>query len=260
METALIKAETLGEMVAKYNQQLCDLEALQPYYEKAKSLLCSRGRDSCDSVDWETTFNKLQKNAWNDVFIKTNLYQLMSVADAEKIQKALWNDEPCQKIGLPSFTVENVIAFMDAKTAQMPDMFASKVEEVYKILRPRNYYQLKTNATSLLEGIGKKVILSYMFEPNYSGGLRISYRKEQELNAIQAVFWLFDGKGVPAHEEKLYHKLYGSQRAESYEDEYFRIKGYINGNMHLEFKRMDIVGKIMMNIKEHILSWKKDVA
>lgn len=252
MEDALVKPETLAEMVAKYEQSLRDINALQPYYEKAAHHLKS-GYRSYDKVDFKYTLECLKKEAWNEVFHKTNLYQLMSIAESEKIKKSLYNRDSCEDIKVPDFTFENVMAFIEAKTQDMPNMIRGKIEEVYKILRPRNYYQLKTNETSLFEGVGKKVILSHFFESNYSGGLRICYHKEQELNAIQEIFWLLDGKGVPHDAEKLYHKLYKAERGDAYEDEYFRIKGYSNGNMHLEFKRMDLVSKVISAVKERLL-------
>ena len=59
--------------------------------------------------------------------------------------------------------------------------------------------------------------------------------KTHKRNAIQEIFTLLEGKGIPADDNKLYHKLSHAERADAYEDEYFKIKGYYNGNMHIEF-------------------------
>lgn len=251
MENALVKPETLAEMIAGYEQALQNLAELEPIYEKTKHLLKSHCR-SYTCADLKISREALKFAAWNEVFHKTNLYQLMSIKDSESIKAKLWgrNDE---KVDVPDFTMENVLAFIEAKTQDMPNMLAKKIVEVYNILRPNNRWQkLKTNDKSLFEGIGKKVILSWFFEPNFSGGMRIRYQREQETNAIQEVFWLLDGKGIPHDADKLYHKLYKSECGDAYEDEYFRIKGYGNGNMHLEFKRIDLVAKIVATVKEKL--------
>jgi hypothetical protein len=258
MENALVKPETLGEMIANYEQALRDVNELMPYYRKAEKHLKSRYR-SYDPVDFEYTLESLKIAAWNEVFHKTNLYQLMSIKESDDIQKKLWGRD-CrdnEKLQIPDFTLENVLAFIDAKTADMPNMLARKILEVYDILRPYQSWnkKLKTNDKSLGQGIGSKVILGYYFDHIYGDGrMRINYQKQAEINAIQEVFWMLDGKGVPHDGEKLYHKLYESTRADAFEDDYFRIKGYSNGNMHLEFKRMDLVAKIMATVKEKAFS------
>lgn len=253
MFTDLVKPETLSELIAKYEQKMRDFTAFWPHYEKCKDFLVGYHRRA-NEVEKEATLNSIQKNAWRGVIDKTGLYSLMSLSAAEKLKKVFYGTEKCNTVGIPEFTYENVIAFIEAQRQAIPSMVDEKIIEVYKLLRPNNYYKvLKTNNISLFEGIGYKVILSYYFEENYSGGLRIKYQKREEANAIQEIFWLLDGRGVAKDEQKLYHKMHGAERGDAYEDEYFRVKGYKNGNMHLEFKRMDLVKKIVATAREKII-------
>lgn len=253
MFNQLVKPATLSELIAIYEQKIRDLNEFIPYYEKVKGFLQEGYQRGHSSISYDKTKDKLKKDAWLSVIEKTQLFSLMSIESANKLKKSFYGDETCESAGIPSFTFDNVTAFIDERQQAMPDMFDEKILEVYKILRPSNYYDLKTNKTSLFEGIGKKVILEWYFERKYSGGLEIRYQKREEINAIQEIFSLLEGKGIPADGEKLYHKLSGAERADAYNDEYFRIKGYNNGNMHLEFKRMDLVRKIVATAKEKLL-------
>ncbi len=252
---AIVKPETVAEMVAKYNQQITDLETLRPAYLKCKDFLVGGSYRGCDLIDFDATKNALQKTAWADVIDKTGLFSLMSIKAAEKIKDGLYYKESttCEDLGIPAFTVENILDFIEDRRQAIPAMLDDKILEVYKILRPSNYYQLKTNKTSLFEGIGKKVILSCFFEHRYTGGIRIRFQKREEINALQEVFTLLDGRGTPKDDQKLYYKLEGAERADAYQDEYFKIKGYSNGNAHIEFKRLDLVEKIVATAKEKLL-------
>ncbi len=252
MMNAMVKPETLSELIAIYEQQLRDLADFVPHFEKCKGFLEGSSHGGYN-VSMTRTKDKLLKKAWLEVIEKTQLFSLMSIEAATKLKKAFWGDIKCEDAGIPAFTFDNVTSFIEERQQAIPDMFDEKILEVYKILRPSNYYQLKTNKTSLFEGIGKKVILGWFFDQNYSGGLRIRYQKQEEINAIQEIFTLLEGKGIPADENKLYHKLSNAERADAYEDDYFRIKGYNNGNMHLEFKRLDLVKKILATAKEKLL-------
>ena len=255
MHTDLVKPETMAELVARYQQQKADIEAMRPYYNKVKNLLQS-GLRHYDKVDFDRTLDSMKKKSWTEIIERCGLFSLMSMEAAEEVKKSLYYDEgkTCEDLGIPDFTVENVIQFIDDRRAAIPSMMDEKILEVYKLLRPQNFYDLKTNKTSLFEGIGNKVILSWFFETNYAGkGLRIRFQKREEVNAIQEVFTLLDGKGIPKDGQKLYYKLHESERGDAYEDEYFRLKGYKNGNIHIEFKRLDLVEKIVSTAKEKLL-------
>jgi len=253
-DTEIVKPETMAELVAVYEQNKRDIEALKAPYEKVKNLLCGGMYRGSDIIDFKATLNSLQKTAWREIIDRSGLFSLMSIEKAEKIKKGLYyNDhETCESLGIPEFTVENIVSFIDNLRFSIPDMLDEKILEVYKILRPRNYYDLKTNAKSLFEGIGKKVILSYFFEQKWTGGIRIRFQKREEINAIQEVFRLLDGKGVAKDGEKLYYCLENSLRSDVYEDEYFKVKGFINSNAHFEFKRMDLVARIVATTKEKL--------
>lgn len=254
-DKALIKPETLAEYVSKYMQTLSDLAEFEPAYEKVQHVLMSGSGRSSASVDIAKTRDALRKGAWREIINKFNLFSVMSMKRVDEINHGFYDESTtCDKIGIPEFTIDNILSFIDTQRESLPDLMAEKVCEVYDILRPHNRWrQLKTNDKSLAEGIGEKVILSGYFEQKWGGGLKVNYRRKDQLNAIQAVFWLLDGKGTPKDGEKMSYVLDAAKRAEAYEDEYLRIKGYQNGNAHFEFKRMDLVKKMMVIVKDRVL-------
>lgn len=74
--------------------------------------------------------------------------------------------------------------------------------------------------------------------------LHVAYRSDQKLTALDNVFQLLDGKGpVQSYYGPLYDEIQRSL-AGTGETEFFKFKCCLNGNLHLEFKKMDLVAKL----------------
>ena len=89
--------------------------------------------------------------------------------------------------------------------------------------------------------IGKKVILicavsSYGIQSGTS----------QHLRALDNVFHRLDGKGTPKYPDDLVTGLSETirKKAAVAETPYFRCKWYRNGNLHVEFKRLDLLKEL----------------
>lgn len=89
-------------------------------------------------------------------------------------------------------------------------------------------------------------ILEYMFETRWRGGLELrhcSYRDPGAyMNDLDRVFRIIDGKD---HQPHALQNAINTAMADGniYEDGYFHVKGFRNGNMHLKFKRTDLLDK-----------------
>jgi hypothetical protein len=82
---------------------------------------------------------------------------------------------------------------------------------------------------------------------NWTGTqLRLNYRAEPFYRALEASFCLLDGKVPPKYPgdavTAIREALNGG--AVAGETEYFRWKAFQNGNMHLEFKRADLLERL----------------
>jgi hypothetical protein len=74
-----------------------------------------------------------------------------------------------------------------------------------------------------------------------------NYYREQYYRCLDNVFHLLDGKGaIKTHYGALYNavKKAGENHETAGTTEYFEFKAYKNGNLHLKFRRMDLVKKL----------------
>lgn len=182
-------------------------------------------RDSLSQIRKE-----MDRRLWSAAFDKTGFMQLMD-AEAKRRFEADLDKDP------PAFTMDNVRStfaslFQDAET-----MYARGIVNVF--LRLSKAY--KTNRKEPFK-VARKAILGYMVESNYSGGLRVGYYAQATVNDIDRVFKTLDGK---QHQPRSLETALNAalQKGEVYEDDYYRIKGFKNRNMHIEFKRDDLLQK-----------------
>lgn len=149
---------------------------------------------------------------------------------------------------LPEITEENVIAFAQGHADNLGAMLAEAIRESYDWLRPRlchgrgTQWSFKTNQRA---EVGRKVILPYSVEESYSGGkFSLSHGHTQQFVALENVFSALDGRGEIS-------KSYGGELGDAIkaceggvgETRYFRFKCFHNRNLHLEFKRADLLAK-----------------
>jgi len=121
--------------------------------------------------------------------------------------------------------------------------FAAAVQEVFEWLRPRRtrFNRYKTNTE--LE-VGRRAIIPFVVGLRYCGdGFDVGYRQEANLTALENVFSGLDGQGEIR--KGYYSLLSGAIKQAGIdgrgETDYFRFRACRNGNLHLEFKRLDLL-------------------
>jgi len=177
---------------------------------------------------------ELRKNMWDRLISQLEIRRLMSIRAAAEL------DEQIKKGELPEITIENVTQIAHGFVSNIDKMLEDAVEEVFNWLRPR-CSDYKTN--SELE-VPPKVILSWMVERAWSGaGFRINYHREQHLRALENVFSALDGRGsiTKTYSGKLADAIQASGASGVGETEYFAFRCFKNRNMHLAFKRLDLL-------------------
>jgi len=94
------------------------------------------------------------------------------------------------------------------------------------------------------------VIRSGVIEATFSGGLQIKYDASAEINDIDRVFKVLDEK--PHNPRELEGFINAALKlGEYFEDDYYKIKAFMNGNIHIEFKRPDLLEKANRLIHEY---------
>ncbi len=181
----------------------------------------------------------LDESMWRRAFDLTGFKQLMDAQAVAEFERSL-------KPRPPDFTEANIRSTFIALQGESRDMFRRGVVNVFRYLSD-NY---KTNSSEPFR-IGRKVIMVYMVNTNFRGGLQIRYgRPDDSLNDIDRVFKTLDEKKFQAN--AFCSALNASFKAgQLHECDTYRAKAFKNGNLHMEFKRADLLDKVNELIAEH---------
>lgn len=206
--------------------------------EKAQQLLAHHGRylmprGAMLPDDDAYIRRELNTSMWQRAFDLTGFKQLMDAQAVAEFEKSL-SPNP------PDFTEANIRAtFIDLRL-NASAMFRRGVFNVFRGLSD----DYRTNEREPFR-IGRKVVLSYMMRSSYGNdqGLYVRSESSAKLNDIDRVFQTFDGKQFMSRSlESAMNAVF--EKGEVYESDYYRAKAFKNGNMHLEFKRLDLLEKV----------------
>lgn len=185
--------------------------------------------------------DRLKRQTWEALIERLEIRQMLSVRRAQELDRQLRDDD------WPEITEETVLVFVQGIQGQLDGMLEEAVRETFNWLRPRGA-RYKTNSQ---EEIRKKVILSCVLDVSfikYSSRVYVHEFTRKHLTALENVFRLLDGKSTTKfHESELVsnlNRLSGVCETWRTETEYFRARACQNGNLHLEFKRLDLLARL----------------
>lgn len=189
----------------------------------------------------DDTLERLKRDTWRYIVERLELSRFLSVARAEELRQTLEKGE------LPPITVEAVMEFADSYIAALPDILGEAVGEVFEWLRPRGgtrAARLKTNTE--LE-VPRKVIVGYAVERGWgASAYRVSYYSDPQITALENVFSALDGRGqiTRSHRSDLANAINLCGADGRGETRYFRFRCCKNRNLHIEFKRLDLLARL----------------
>jgi hypothetical protein len=246
-ETEITMQLSIPELVTVYEQAVADIQQAYALLRKADDALTEAFSpndkthhyanyvihdNDLYSLKPDKMLKNIRRKIWNHFLDRAGIHKVMSMKRREEIRARM--DEIDTEI-----TREIVMDIFASMAAQAPDMLRESAREVFDILRPgsRASNYLKTNARNARFAIGKKVILV---------GCTLYWQRSwrDRVNAIDRVFHMLDGKGASvqdAYYSELADAIYQQNEGET---EYFKFVKYINGNVHLTFKRMDLVQRL----------------
>jgi len=241
----LTSKRTLPELVAVYNEACAEIRASYAKIDHVKSKLeeafisgsfSIRHRHtavSFDPSDADDAIMEIRHSVWAAIIERTEIKRFLSVRRWEEL------DRQVRERKMPEVTVESIVQLMSSFTTQFAELLGEAIEEVFDWLRPR-HSEHKTN--NELE-VPHKAILTYMVSRTF--GWRVNYHKEQRLTALENVFSALDGKGqvTKSYRSEIENVVSKEGFNGTGETQYFRFKVFGNGNMHLEFKRLDLLDK-----------------
>jgi hypothetical protein len=240
MTDSITERVDVGGMVEAYEQaertitsaclQISEaLSSLKASFAQDFSFQCPRYMSFDDPSD---SIRELRRQAWRRFVERFELRRAMSIAKSNELDAWIEKGEP------EPVTQEAVTGLFRLYLQQLPEMLSEAVGEVYDFLRPPRS-QYKTNSEFEL---GRRVILSGWVEEGFSHGYRPSYHRRQHYVALDNVFSMLDGQGSTSKSYRCELEL-AVEKAENGQGEtrYFRFRAHRNGNLHLEFKRPDLV-------------------
>lgn len=185
----------------------------------------------------ERIIHKIKKSVWYKLIGLLNLDRLASKKRYEEIQKNL------ESGNLPDVTVANIFDTFMSFMQNQEEITKELVQEAFKTLFPERGKYITNRKHD--KGTNHKVILTWKVEHRWSGEFRVRYHSEQDLIVVDRVFHILDGKSIPdGYRSPLVDAINTSGNKGTGETEYFKFRACQNANLHLEFKRMDLLNTL----------------
>jgi len=212
----------------------------------------------------EGVLNNMNKQAWAQFIKWINIESIMSAKDAQELTNKIYNSGNSydiyngKKHDLPEFSYEELQNTIMSAIQNSNEIFKKAIAEVWDMCTPGKHtygQMLKTNKNNGAE-IGKYVILENMVEGHYyhqkdlkHTHWRINHKQEKMLHQLDKVFHLLDGKQYDPRGNTLVARITTtSTDINVVETKYFTCKLFFNENLHMVFKRPDLVAKINASV------------
>jgi hypothetical protein len=241
--TSLALPTTLNDLLLARDNALRLIADARRNIEMAKETLEQHGRylmphGAQIADDDQKVRRQLNDSMWRRAFDLTGFKQLMDAQAVAEFERSLC-PEP------PEFTEANMRATFIDLQINAGQMFRRGVFNVFRYLSD----DYRTNASEPFR-IGRKVVMSWMVGLSSRRGLSIKYgTSSDKLNDLDRVFVTLDNKPFqPRTLESAMNTAF--EQGEVFESDYYRAKAFKNGNMHVEFKRQDLLDKVNEQIGE----------
>ena len=243
MNTDIMKRETFTAIVGQVSKSKADfckaIDILETAQKELGMVLGDyRSHILEHSISKEKCLDKIKGNAWDFLLHRSGVFEFCSIKQRDEINSQM-NDEK----NLPAFTLDNIQSWFESYAVNIDKLFEDSIKEIFNWLRPWKRDGYKTNNREI---IGRKVIKTSMFENVWGDKMSLVYYNEKYIQALDNVFSLMDGKGVAKYPGNLVTAIKEECRKniKSCETEYFIVKWYKKGTMHIEFKRLDLLDKV----------------
>jgi len=205
-----------------------------------------RGHRDASWLNIEYTIKEMEKQAWRSVVDRLDIWRVMSEARAKELRKHIEDGT------LPELTEETALQLAAAYVGNVDKLIDELTKEIFDWLRPRvdehgRTYSGGQYVTNKRDVIGPKVIREYFVSPGF-GRYKFNVRYgecQQRLHTLENIFRALDGKGSTG---KGYHSdLENAVNASpdgTGQTEYFGFRACKNGNLHIEFRRADLLAEL----------------
>lgn len=254
MSTELVQRDTIRDLVRAWQESSAQVRSAFAAIVEAEERLnkvfalggtstmrvsANGSRYTENYEDVERTLGALRRQVWYCLAERLELRRILSISRWKELSSAIDKGE------LPDVTEETVDAFVRCHLESLGTILEESIREVYGWLRPRlGSYAARYKTNDSIE-VGPRVVLTGMICRNWAGrGFEVNYLRTQETIALDNVFAALDGRGQVA--ATYWGELGDAIKASADgigETPYFRFRCCKNGNLHLEFKRRDLLAR-----------------
>jgi len=250
--TEIIPQVNIAGVVKQYDlaMQLID-EGFQKLAEADKILEVTFDHHTHASLQYgdyskERVKENILASAWRHVMKWINIESIMSAEDIKKMEERFSPRYYTNNKDIPPFTLEEIQTIIFASVQNSDVIFRKSLTELWNFLTPGKYncYQKLVTDRKNADEIQPYVILHSCMEARYRTWSLNSYR-DKDIRQMDKVFHTLDGKKYDPSGPNLYNAITSSTLdVKSVESEYFQVKMYQNGNLHVRFKRLDLLKKV----------------
>lgn len=184
----------------------------------------------------------IDRRCWDEMMQRLGLDQLLDRQAREEFQTSLRSDPP-------AFTVDNCRATFGTIWAGRRDMYLRGIANVFMKM-DRRFRSHDAFA------IGNRLIIERAMHSESWGGWQ-SYNRRDTLHDVERIFRELDGKGPIGigHGAGIVAQVEATKRAgglpKLVQGDYFRVRVFQNGNLHLWFERKDLLAEVNKLLLEY---------
>ena len=257
--TELIKSIPAERMATVYHDSLETIERAWGEIESAcddlKKAFCKEERYTFElgltsharNIGIKEVKRAFKREAWSVLIDRLGIRKLMSSKRAAELDDELHQTSRSYtreaEDSLPEISAETLFEVLNGMVSSADEFMQESVQEVYDALKPRGNTKYKTNSSPWK--LEPKVIKEWMVEYSCNSFRPCYGASERHLIALDNIFHRLDGKGVPSgHRGPLVDAINAcTEGNNTAETPYFKARCFLNRNLHLWFKRQDLLDK-----------------
>lgn len=195
-------------------------------------------RRNADDSDIDSILYRMKLEAWRAILEKINIRRFLSSSRAKELDESL--DGKGKEF--PDITAESIQSVVAGYAMSVNEFLEEAVVEEYDFWKPSQArHDYKRNSFAK---INRKIIRGWIVSPGYGKQkFRCNYNYQQHVTALDNVMHLLDGQGATEeYKGELASAIELSENGIG-ETKYFKFRCYKNGNIHLEFRREDLLAR-----------------
>lgn len=258
--TDIICSTSIERIITGRNAALAQIEALIQQLDDISILTRSIGGKT--ALDWamkqdfrcgcwliekrETAMKAITRNLdrgiWRDLMKKSGMLSIMDAQARDQWYNSL------EKEDIPVVSEANILSTFEQLHLNKMNVFERGVINVFKGLS----WDYKTNSPC---SFGKKIIVNNLVAHSRWGfSLNWGWRRDQ-LADLERMLFLLDGKPIPDNRgdvtTRLMEHIRDNPSKDIYEDDFFSIRYFQKGTVHITFKRIDLTEKMNDIVAKH---------